>query len=83
MTEEVTIMEIMDKYMISSGKKLSTGFTKFILLNNGSNQYSGKLHWDSNNEYSITWDSQKPPEADRPDFEYILDCITDLEKWED
>jgi hypothetical protein len=79
MTGEVTVSELMNKYMISSDGKMSTGFAKSIILNDGTNKYSGRLHWDSNDGYSMYWDSTTPPEADRPEFEYILDCITDLE----
>jgi hypothetical protein len=80
LTGEVTITELMDKYMISSDEKMSTGFAKSIILNDGTSKYSGRLHWDSLDGYSMTWDTQQPPEADRPEFEYVLDCITDLEK---
>ena len=80
MTGEVTITELMDTYMISSDEKMSTGFTKSIILNDGTNQYSGRLHWNSHDGYSMYWDTSAPPEADRPEFEYVLDCITDLEK---
>jgi len=80
LTGEVTITELMDTYMISSDEKMSTGFTKSIIMNDGTNQYSGRLHWDSNDGYSMAWDTSAPPEANRPEFEYVLDCITDLEK---
>lgn len=80
MTGEVTITELMDTYMISSDEKMSTGFSKSIILNDGINQYSGRLHWDSHDGYSMAWDTSAPPEADRPEFEYVLDCITDLER---
>ena len=79
MTEEVSVMELLDKYMISSDGKVSTGFAKSIILNDGTNQYSGRLYWDSHDGYEMIWDKTTPPEADRPEFEYILDCITDLE----
>jgi hypothetical protein len=79
MTGEVSIMELMDKYMISYDEKMSTGFSKSIILNDGDNQYSGRLHWDSHDGYSMFWDTSAPPEADRPEFEYILDCITEME----
>ena len=76
---EVSVMELMDKYMISSDGKMSTGFAKSIFLNDGTNQYSGRLYWDSHDGYEMIWDKTIPPEADRPEFEYILDCITDLD----
>ena len=79
MTEEVSVMELLDKYMISSDGKVSTGFAKSIILNDGTNQYSGRLYWDSHDGYEMIWDKTIPPEADRPEFEYILDCITDLD----
>lgn len=77
---EVSVMELLDKYMISSDGKTSTGFTKSIMLNDGTNQYSGRLHWDSNDGYSMAWDTAIPPEADRPEFEYALDSITEMDK---
>jgi hypothetical protein len=80
MTGEVTITELMDRYMISSDEKMSTGFAKSIILNDGTNKYSGRLYWDSHDGYEMIWDGAAPPEADRPEFEYVLDCITDLEK---
>ena len=80
MTGEVTITELMDTYMISSDEKMSTGFAKSIILNDGTNKYSGRLYWDSHDGYEMIWDGTPPPEADRPEFEYVLDCITDLEK---
>ena len=79
MTSEVTVSEIMKKYMVSSDGKVSTGFAKSIILNDGTNQYSGRLYWDSHDGYEMIWDKTTPPEADRPEFEYILDCITDLD----
>ena len=77
---EVSVMELLDKYMISSDGKTSTGFTKSILLNDGTNQYSGRLHWDSHDGYTMVWDTTTPPEADRPEFEYALDSITEMDK---
>ena len=79
MTEEVSVMELLDKYMISSDGKTSTGFTKSIILNDGTNQYSGRLHWDSNDGYTMAWDTKPAPEADRPEFEYSLDSITEMD----
>lgn len=76
---EVSVMELLDKYMISSDGKTSTGFTKSIILNDGINQYSGRLHWDSNDGYTMAWDTQPAPEADRPEFEYSLDSITEMD----
>ena len=80
MSEEVSVMELLDKYMISSDGKVSTGFAKSIILNDGTNQYSGRLYWDSHDGYEMIWDGTAPPEADRPEFEYSLDSITEMDK---
>ena len=78
MTAEVSVMELLDKYMISSDGKTSTGFTKSIILNDGTNQYSGRLHWDSNDGYTMVWNNDRAPkEAYRPEFEYVIDSITE------
>ena len=79
MTGEVSVMELLDKYMISSDGKVSTGFAKSIILNDGTNQYSGRLYWDSHDGYEMIWDGTPPPEADRPEFEYSLDSITEMD----
>jgi len=77
---EVTIREIMDKYMISSVKKTTTSWIKHILLNDGKNQYMGELFWDINTGYAWKSDSvHVPSESLRPDFEYTLDCITEMD----
>ena len=77
MTQEVSVMELMDKYMISCSSVANTAWTKYIILNDGANQYSGRLHWDAHEGYECAWDGEIPPEADRPEFEYTLDCITE------
>jgi len=79
MNLEVTRKELLDKYMVQSSGIQSTGWTKQIILHNGSvnGQYVGRLHWDSHDGYSMYWDTPAPPEADRPEFEYILDSITE------
>jgi len=77
LTNEVSVQEIISKYMISCTGITSTGWTKHVILNDNTNQYSGRLHWDSNDGYSMAWDTKPAPESDRPEFEYVLDCITE------
>lgn len=80
MTAEVTREEILNKYMVQSSGIATTGWTKYIILNTGSpnGQYIGRLHWDSNDGYTMFWDNDKAPkEAYRPEFEYVLDSITE------
>ena len=80
MTEEVSINEIVSKYKVQSSGIATTGWTKNInmaMWGSTDWEYVGRLHWDSDNGYSMVWDTQQPPEADRPEFEYTLDCITE------
>lgn len=77
---EVTVKELLNKYMISCSGITSTGWAKHLILNDGENQYSGRLYWDSHDGYECIWDGKIPPEQERPEFEYILDCITELDK---
>ena len=83
MTDEVTRNEIASKYRVLPSGIMTTGWTKDIKMAMwGSTdwEYVGRLHWDSHDGYSIYWDTQQPPEADRPEFEYVLDSMTEVEK---
>ena len=83
MTAEVTRTEILNKYMVQSTGIATTGWTKYIVLDTGATngRYSGRLHWDSNDGYRMFWDDERiPNEAYRPEFEYILDSITEGDK---
>ena len=84
MTDEVSIQEIMDKYMISSSPQEIIGWRRHVIISTDTNSYMGRLYWDSNDGYDMYWDddSQVPPEASRPEFEYVLDCITDMDRYE-
>jgi hypothetical protein len=80
LTLEVTRKEILDKYMVQSSGIATTGWTKYITLHTGkaNGDYTGRLYWDSNDGYRMYWDDDKmPEEAYRPEFEYILDSITE------
>jgi hypothetical protein len=79
MSEEVTTTEILSKYTVLSGKQETNGWTKYIRLHaDGKDEYAGRLHWDTHDGYSMYWDDDKiPVEAYRPEFEYVLDCITE------
>ena len=77
---EVTREEILSKYMVQSSGIESTGWTKHIRLHTGAinGEYTGRLHWDSNDGYTMIWDNDRAPkEAYRPEFEYVLDSITE------
>lgn len=80
MIDEVSRNEIVSKYRVLPTGITTTGWTKDIKMAEWGSlewQYTGRLHWDSHDGYSIYWDTVAPPEADRPEFEYILDSITE------
>jgi hypothetical protein len=83
LTAEVTREEILNKYMVQSSGIESTGWTKYIILNTGAvnGEYTGRLHWDSNDGYTMVWNNDRAPkEAYRPEFEYVIDSITEGNK---
>ena len=76
--QEITGEELLNKYMIQSSGPKVTSWAKDVILNTGGNtgEYTGRLRWDENDGYKMFWDDKMPPEADRPEFEYILDSLT-------
>mgnify|MGYP003650908070 CR=1 FL=1 len=75
--QEVTERELLDTYMVQSAGTKVTSWSRFITLNDGSKEeYNATLRWDENDGYWVEWYDGKPAMADRPEFEYILDSIT-------
>lgn len=81
MTREATREDILRKYIVISNGIESTGWTKHITLKSDKREYVGRLHWDSHDGYSMYWDGiSMPEEAYLPEFEYVLDSITEGHK---
>ena len=76
--DEVSVKELMDKYAISANNTEIIGWKRHIILSGDTHTYIGRLYWDSDNGYEMYWDDDSgvPPEASRPEFEYVLDCLT-------
>ena len=76
--QEVTGEELLSLYNIASEDPRITSWVKDIMLTNSAThyRYEGRLRWDEHNGYEMFWDTDAPPIADRPEFEYILDCLT-------
>lgn len=78
--QEVTGEELQNRYMIQSTGPRVKSWVKEFFLNTGSvrknGEFNGRLYWNDDDGYSIVWDTDAPPEADRPEFEYILDSLT-------
>ena len=75
MSNEVTLNELVESFVVNVGWPKTIGWVKTFTLTNGAGvRFSGRLYWDANEGYSIYWDNDKAPEmADRPEFEYCLD----------
>jgi hypothetical protein len=75
---EVTKTELESKFMIQHTRTQVTSWVKYIVLNDGSlkGEYSGRLRWDADDGYEMFWETVPPKMAERPEFEYILDSIT-------
>jgi hypothetical protein len=82
---EVTMDEILSKYHVTLKKELTTGWVKDILLENAiGEKFEVRIYWDMDNGYTLAHNPSLPitklPEQDRPEFEYILDSITEDQK---
>jgi hypothetical protein len=76
---EVTKRELEDKFVIQHTRTQTTSWVKYLELSDRTTgkEYTGRLKWDTDTGYEIIWDTQRPKMAERPEFEYILDCITE------
>jgi hypothetical protein len=75
--------ELTDTYDINMYDNEITGWMKeFELVNPLNNQsFTGRLYWNSDDGYSIYWDTNEPKLAKREDFEYALDnALIEFEK---
>lgn len=83
--QEVTMDEILSKYHVTLKKEMTTGWVKDITLTNADGEkLEVRIYWDMDSGYSLIHNpiipSSKLPEQDRPEFEYILDSITEDQK---
>ena len=76
---EVTKRELEDKFTIQHTRTQTTSWVKHLELSDRTTgeEYRGRLKWDADNGYEMLWDTSIPTMAERPEFEYILDCITE------
>ena len=73
---EVTVSEMNESFNIKQRMRRETGWVKdFELVNGARMLFGGRLYWDENEGYRVTWDTSAPEMADRPEFEYVLDSI--------
>lgn len=79
---EVTQDEMLSKYDIQLKKELTTAWVKDLILVNATGQkFEIRITWDMDAGYNCVHNpSVHIPEMDRPEFEYVLDSITEDQK---
>jgi hypothetical protein len=76
--DQVTIQEMKELFTVRQQRRRETAWVKDFELSNGYRKefFAGRLTWDENYGYNVIWDTDVPEIAHRPEFEYVLDCIT-------
>ena len=76
---EVSQNEIINKYKIELQNKKITGWCKEVVMTHfqTGQSYVLRIYWDSHDGYSQMYDHGAPEEADRPEFEYVIDSLTE------
>ena len=77
---ELTMSEMArEGYQVVLEEKEDTAWVKTITITDKDNTSQQlKLYWDIQDGYSVVFDGAGFPNlADRPEFEYVLDCLTE------
>ena len=77
---ELTMSEMArEGYQVVLEEKEETAWVKTITITDKDNTSQQlKLYWDIQDGYSVVFDGAGFPNlADRPEFEYVLDCLTE------
>jgi hypothetical protein len=57
--------------------RMETAWSKDVIITYDGVEYEVRLNWDINDGYSTYWEGATLPHARLPEFEYVLDCITE------
>lgn len=84
MSDEVTIEEIKEHYLVKLKMRQDTAWVKHIdFITKQDEVISGRLRWDENTGYEMFWDDVPPAGlmelADSPEFEYAIDSETEAQ----
>ena len=80
--DEVNIKDITSKYDVDLRIVEYTGWVKIInFVDKEKRHFKGRLKWSIYDGYLMEWDGVPPTDlldlSTRPEFEYIVDCITE------
>lgn len=78
----ITRQELLDKYGVVPVNKESQSWSReIVFVGSDSIPHRCVLYWDTWDGYEIVWQGVPPKDlldlADRPEFEYIVDAITE------
>jgi len=80
---EVMIEEVLKGYDVHLRFTEYSAWTKDLTFIDKSDMslWRARLHWDISDGYSLTWLGVPPKDllglSERPEFEYVVDCITE------
>lgn len=77
---EITVNEMVrEGYQVVLEEKEETAWEKIITITDkDGNRQQLKLYWDIQDGYSVVFDGDGLPDLEmRPEFEYVLDCLTE------
>lgn len=73
----VTLNEIRESFDIDISWPKTIAYVKTFTLTNGAGvKFKGRLYWDSNDGFSVYWETKAPEMAFQEDFLYELDSYS-------
>jgi|LakMenEpi03Aug12_release.lakeMendotaPanAssembly.Ray.scaffolds.fasta_scaffold1012354_2 hypothetical protein len=69
--------DVLRELQIECYGREETAWAKTVIITYEGVEYEVRLNWDENDGYSTYWEGATLPHARLPEFEYVLDCITE------
>jgi len=69
--------DVLRELQIECYGREETAWAKTVIITYDGVEYEVRLNWDENDGYSTYWEGATLPHARLPEFEYVLDCITE------
>jgi hypothetical protein len=69
--------DVLRELQIECYGREETAWAKTVVITYDDVEYEVRLNWDENDGYSTYWEGATLPHARLPEFEYVLDCITE------
>ena len=69
--------DVLRELQIECYGREETAWAKTVVITYDDVEYEVRLNWDENDGDSTYWEGATLPHARLPEFEYVLDCITE------